>query len=275
MNRPATVEAEEATGDESPRAEGWWAPRRQEATKWLSRIWPAGTWVISGLDSEGVEQRLLKSGLLFAGVGFALQGGLHLVNVVFFGLDLDVINADSDTSAFSWLSVSAEFTTALAAFLLGTILPRARPRFFGLAAICAFFSADDMLQIHENLTTGWASSPGLPSHFGRMIWPAVFFPVLALAFILLWTLALQVGVELARFIQSGLVLLGASLVLEVTSAAFFYAGLDHGDLPYELEVVVEEGAELAGWVLIAAALTAIAINSLMRLGTIASAIQGR
>jgi hypothetical protein len=271
MTGPITAKVEGERGGEGRRSEGWLSARWQQVTEWLRRIWPPGTWALSGLESRDVERRVLRSGLMFAGVGFAVQGGLHLVNVIFFGLDLDVINADSDTAAFSWLSVAAEFTPALAAFLLATILPRARGRFFGLAATCAFFSADDMLQIHEKLTGGWTTSPGLPSHFGRMIWPAVFFPVLALAFILLWGLSLQVRRDVARFIQGGLLLLVASIILEVTSATFFYVGIGHGDVPYELEVVLEEGAELAGWVLIAAALTALTTTSLMRLGADAQA----
>src|SRR6266511_3342196 len=106
MSGPLTADAEGATSDERRQAEGWLRARQEQATEWLRQIWPAGTWALSRLDSKEVEQRLLRSGLLFACVGFAVQGGLHLVNVIFFGLDLDAINADSDTSAFSWLSVA-------------------------------------------------------------------------------------------------------------------------------------------------------------------------
>ena len=51
----------------------------------------------------------------------------------------------------------------------------------------------------------------------------------------------------------GLALLAAAVVLEVCSAALIRAGFDRGSVLYELEVVLEEGAELAGWILIAGA----------------------
>jgi hypothetical protein len=42
-----------------------------------------------------------------------------------------------------------------------------------------------------------------------------------------------------------------AVALEATSPLLFSAW-GHGDLPYEFEVVLEEGLELGGWILIAA-----------------------
>lgn len=50
--------------------------------------------------------------------------------------------------------------------------------------------------------------------------------------------------------------------LEAASPSLVWAGFDHGDLVYELEVVLEEGAELGGWALIATSLVAFALYRL-------------
>jgi hypothetical protein len=56
-------------------------------------------------------------------------------------------------------------------------------------------------------------------------------------------------------------LLVVAIALEMASPILFALGSDHGELAYELEVALEEGAELAGWILVSTGLAAALLTS--------------
>jgi hypothetical protein len=84
----------------------------------------------------------------------------------------------------------------------------------------------------------------------------VYLPLLAAVFVGLAAVARGMRPALRRLIVLGLSLLVAAILLEMASPLLFAVGYDHGELGYELEAVIEEGAELGGWMLIALALAA-------------------
>jgi hypothetical protein len=114
------------------------------------------------------------------------------------------------------------------------------------------------MRIHERLGDLADRAEGLAAwEPARLLWPVVFLPVLAGLFLGLWWLARDLPPPRAgRHVRTGLVLLAVAVALEVASAALIRAGHDRGSGLYELEVLLEEGAELAGWILIAGALLA-------------------
>lgn len=188
-------------------------------------------------------------------LGFALQSVLHLVNLVWFDLTLNAINVDSDSSIFAWASTMATGAAAFAALLMAFVIRRKRYQLLLLAGLLAFLSLDDLVQIHEWVSS-LAANVGLFRGAPRMFWVIAFAPLLGVAFLLLWRASTLGPSRAGRILRGGLLMLGAAVALEFITPIIFALGYDHGDLPYEIEAVVEEGLELSGWILIAGALAA-------------------
>ena len=202
-----------------------------------------------------LERRTLRVGVALALAAAAVQSILHLIDVSAFHLRFDMINADSDTSVFAWLSSVATFGAALLLCLLAIVRPGRAWPLVALAAAVAFMSLDDMVGLHERVS---ALQPTLGpiEHFARIFWPLVFMPLLLATFVGLFAVARGLRPAPSRALLVGLVLLVVAVALEVASPILFALGSDHGELAYELEVVLEEGAEIAGWALVSTGLAA-------------------
>jgi hypothetical protein len=214
--------------------------------------------------ADVLTRRLLVVAVVAAVIATAVQTVVHLVGLAFFDLEIEVLNADADTSVFAWASIVATFAAAFAALLLAVASwPVRAARYGALAGILAFFSLDDMVQIHERVSRVWRQL-GIPEdwHLARLLWPAIFLPLLVLAFVLPWQLGSTARPHARRLVRSGLLLLVGAVALEAASPLLFQFGWDHRTWPHELEVVAEEGAELAGWILVAAGVSAVALREL-------------
>jgi len=204
---------------------------------------------------RSVAERILAGTLVLAVGGVALQTAVDLFD--FWALDraVEFLLVDSDVGVFAWASVVATFAAALGALLLSFVAARQRNLLWFVAVAAAFLSLDDQVRIHERLGDLADRAEGLalwePS---RLLWPALYLPLLAGVFVALWAVARTLPRDAGRFVLAGLALLAAAVALEVLSAAVVRAGFDRGSFLYELEAVLEEGAELAGWILIAGAL---------------------
>jgi hypothetical protein len=206
-------------------------------------------------STAALERRTLQVGVALALGLAALQSIAHLVNVVFFDLRIDMINADSDSGAFAWSSSVATFGAALVLCLLAIMRPTRSWPLVALAGAVAFMSLDDMAGLHERVSDlGTALGP--IDHFARIFWPLVFMPLLAATFVGLFGVAAGLRIAPGRALLAGLALLVVAIALEMVSPILFALGSDHGELAYELEVVLEEGAELAGWILVSTGLAA-------------------
>lgn len=216
--------------------------------------------VVPRLRGEGSpSDNVLTIAFIIAAAAVAAQAVTSFANAVALNRGIGALNADSDTSLWAWAGIGVEFTAAYTAALLAVLQPHHRARWLVLALVVAFLSADDMLQWHERAST-LVTSIGPIDHAGRLIWPIIFLPALSCTFVLLLTSAARVRPRIAATIRLGLLLLVAAIGLEMTSPGFFQLGYGHGSVPYELEVVVEEGCELAGWLLIGVALQAQALD---------------
>ena len=183
------------------------------------------------------------------------QSVIHLVNLLAFDLGIHVLNADADGTVFAWASVVVTFLAATMAALLAALRPGHAVLLLSLAAALVFLSLDDSVQIHERVSE-LKTQLGPITHFARTFWPLVYLPLLAAVFLGLGVVARGMRPALRRLVVLGLGLLVAAILLEMASPLLFAVGYDHGDLGYELEAVIEEGAELGGWMLIALALAA-------------------
>jgi hypothetical protein len=210
--------------------------------------------------TAALEHRALRVGVALALALAALQSIAHLVNVLFFDLRIDMINADSDSGAFAWASSVATSCAALLLLLLAILRPtRTRP-LVALAGAVAFMSLDDMVGLHERVSD-LGTTLGPIEHFARIFWPLVFMPLLAATFVGLFGVAAGLRSAPGRALLAGLALLVAAIALEMASPILFALGSDHGELAYELEVVLEEGAELAGWILVSTGLAAAVLTA--------------
>jgi hypothetical protein len=203
--------------------------------------------------------------------GVVLQSISDLVSLTVYDLELEIARAESDESAWAWASIVTTFTAAVGALLLFAVRPGRSWRLAGLAAAVAFLSFDDMMQFHER-SSEWVTKLGVPEdlHLSRLFWPAVFFPVLAATFWLLWDVSRSMPRPFRRFLLGGVALLAAAVAMEAVSPAIFWLGFERGGRAYELEVIAEEGAELGGWALIASALIAFAVAQLERSDAVAN-----
>jgi hypothetical protein len=220
---------------------------------------------IAPAASGELAERVMSFGLALSVAGFVAQTAFHLTDVVVFDRGVNAFDLDEDYAAGSWASVAATFGAAFSALLLGIVL---RNRFFvALAAFFAFLSFDDFMRVHERVgEIGIHLGADAEWEIGRVIWPLVFLPLLAAAAVLLWLTARRLPARASLLIRGGVALLALAVLLEAASTILFHIGYEHRSWPYEAEVIVEEGAELAGWIWIACALTAVACDELIRLG---------
>jgi hypothetical protein len=167
------------------------------------------------------------------------QGATHLIHVfVLDGRYADLLDADSNRSVFDVVSVIAEASACAACLALARWHRWARPRFLALAGLLAFITLDDAVGLHDRIGVDW---------------PLILFPLLACTFLLLWS-ALDEP-ETCAYIRVGLLLLTISVLLGQAAEPVLTAfGWGIGSWPYELKIVIKQGAELAGWIVIAGAL---------------------
>jgi hypothetical protein len=207
--------------------------------------------------------RLLTTGYVVALAAVAVQSVAHVANGVFFDDEIGAFNADHDASVFAWASAAATVAAAFVLFLFW-LVTRGAGRLLVVAVVLAFFSLDDVVRIHERLADGdpfrrlRAPDRVGPARLARDLPPAAHARVRR-------PLAPRGGApgRVGSALRLGLVLLVAAVAAEVVSAPLYISGADSG-WPGRVEVVLEEGAELAGWTIVAAGLTCLLADALVR-----------
>ncbi len=192
-------------------------------------------------------QRVVPLAAWIAVAAVALQTFAHLGTVAF-DADAAALNADEEHNAFAWASSMATFAAGFFLFVPAAAAGALDRVTLALVGALLFFSLDDAISFHERLAEKSIAVLGADVSLQRIAWPLVYLPALAFVFIMLWRMA-----ERSTAIKVGLGLLAAALVAEVTSALYVSEG-DDESWAAAFEVVVEEGAELGGWVLVAGAL---------------------
>lgn len=205
------------------------------------------------------ERRLLDAGLVLAGSAAALQTVVHLLNAAF--LHKPQLNVNLEHNVFAWAGTVSSFAVAFVALLAAVALTRGRTPYLVLALVVGFFSLDDMVQIHERIGADAAGALGLPEWFDSVLWPAIYVPLLATAVALMLSLARHAPARPRRLIYLALVSLLVAVAAEVVSAEWSGSATAW---PHQIEGAFEEAAELAAWILIAAALTVIAARDVLR-----------
>jgi hypothetical protein len=213
-----------------------------------------------------IGDRLVRLGWGLAIAGVAVQVAAHFSYALLFDYDVPQLNLDAEQNVFSWASTVATFAAATAALLLA--LAAARPRrYYALAAALGLFSLDDSVELHErfgeDVTQG---TLGLSEPVAFAIWPLVFFPLLALVFVLLGLAYRESAGRVRSTLGVGLVLLVVGIGVEALQAAWYGTGEGAESFPGALLITTEESAELSGWILVATGLYAIVCTTLLRSG---------
>lgn len=209
-------------------------------------------------------RRLLAVTFGLAAFVLLAQTSLHLVNGLLLESEYNNFNADAEGNAWAWASSVAQFTAGVGALL--AFLCDRRRSFAVLAFVLAYFSVDDSIRIHETAIVRLDRALGIASDYERYMFAAVYFPVFVLTALMLLQAARRAPRRAGTFILLGVSLLVFAVACEVVGTKWAPEGDAQPTTPYVIEVALEEGAELLGWILIAGGLLAYACTRMLAFG---------
>jgi hypothetical protein len=167
----------------------------------------------------------------------------------------DSLDATIEGGVWTWAAAGAALVGAAAAAAFAFALDAPR-RYWLLAAGLAFRSLDDWLVLHERVGDWFGDALGTPEYVGGL-WVLAYPPVLAVVGWGLWRTASETHPAVRRTLLVSLVLLAASVAVELTGIGTKALEESTGNAdPHDLRAIVEEGAELAAWILAAGGLLA-------------------
>ena len=161
------------------------------------------------------------------------------------------LDLDSESGLSAWAATVATFSTGFVALLLSFVETSRRARLLALAAAATFFSFDEAIVLHERAGLAATDALDISDTYLRIAWPIVYLPLLAGVALLLFDLARSSTGSARRLLAAGLVLLGGAVGLEIAGLALdLIPTLNETDWLYTFQIALEEGAELAGWILL-------------------------
>jgi hypothetical protein len=220
--------------------------------------------------ADPLPDSILAVTVMLAACAAGFQGVAHVANAALFEYSVQLLDADYDHSAFGWAGSAATIAGLPAALLLVALNRSSRGSFMALAGALCFLSLDDAVFLHERVAE-LDTTLGLGSAGGRLVWPVLYLPLLAGVLFVLLTVARQAPVAAGTQLGAGAGMLAVAIAFEVCSYGLVRVGFGFRDWPFAIEIVLEEGLELAGWILIAGALTATAAAALIERGRRAAA----
>lgn len=206
--------------------------------------------------AELLSTRILATGVVTAVAAAATLVVTNTINVVLLDSRVTQFTASEEQTVFTWAAASATFAAAFAALLHVVAGLRDVRVYAATAALLAFFSLDDMVQIHERLGDRLAEAVDAPSYVGSRAWMFIYAPLLAAAFALLWLVVRRMEEPIRRHAVVGAALLLVGVFLEGVGIGTNRLLESGTETPHLLRAGVEEAAELAAWILIASALAA-------------------
>jgi hypothetical protein len=205
---------------------------------------------------QQVERVVVVWGCRLVVAAVIFQTVCHLVGFLAFDSRYGSLDANADLAPFAFASASATLFCGACALLLAATWPRRAVPLALLAAGLAYLSVDDMFAIHERISTRLDLDLFGIDDMGRALWPVVYLPLIGACFLMLRFVGSTLRPAPRRLLRLGLALLVVAIALEMFTLLLVNIGIATGNLAYECEVAVEEGAELAGWMLIGVALAA-------------------
>lgn len=195
---------------------------------------------------EATTRRAASIGASLAAATALAAGTAHAVNAWALDREIGLLDAGMGHSGLERIGTLAIAVSTAAVALLA--LRWRSTACAVLASLLAFVLLDDTLGLHEHV-------PG---------WRALYVPVLAPIFLLLWRFE-PGNTTIARPIRAGLMLLALSVVGgAVAERIVAHEQWGHADIGYEAKILIKDGSELAGWMLVATGLAAAALPEARR-----------
>jgi hypothetical protein len=217
-------------------------------------------------QTPDTARRLTRLGGRLALIAVVVQTAAHLGNAYLLDYRLGLANAEGDTTAWSWSSAVVTFTVAFC-LALRLVITRSGQLVDWLAVLgLMFLSQDDTNAYHERLSTVYRSISWLPDHSGRLLWPVLFAPLMLLIVFVLVRRSRSAAPHARSQVHVGIALLFAAILLEMASTALVNV-VDYEHWSYVVEVALEEGAELGGWILVASGFTAMLVTTILAQGS--------
>lgn len=215
-------------------------------------------------DSGTIAARLLwlTVGLAIATAGVVTLGGI--VNHFAFDDGIPDLDAGREGSLNNWVPVVVSFSGALAAALHAFFVAARRVAFGVLAALFAFLSLDDQVQLHERVAENLDGRlEALPRAIADHFETVIFAPIFGLTLVVGWAIARGVPARLGRTLRVGLILLVAAVVVDLGSTITRDLAREGTAWPQATRIAFEEGLEVSGWILASAALVTILCLALL------------
>lgn len=229
------------------------------------------TGATDGPEPPGTKARRLGEGLVATGVALAfvavtVQSAGHLANELVLDGRAHLLDADGEGTPFAWAASVAIFTGGFVSFVRALVLEGSeRGRAGALAAVLVFLSLDEIIQVHERLGTAVGGGLlGLPAWADVRLWLVIYMPLLLATLILLLGAVKEADDWSRRSVRGGVGLLVVAIAIEGVGLLTKWLEERGTELPDVLRITAEEATELAGWVLIAAGLTAATVAALLR-----------
>jgi hypothetical protein len=200
--------------------------------------------------------RVLTLGAGLALAAASVQTTSHLVNEFLLDGEIRNLDADAEFAAFAWAGSVAIFAAGLGATLIATVGVGPR-HLFGIGALLAFLSLDEVVQVHEQLALELTERFDVPDYVGVRLWLVLYGPVLLALALLLWRFAAGLARAARRMLALGLGLLVAAVALEAAGLPTKWLADRGVEWPDVVRIASEEAAELGGWMLVATALFAV------------------
>ena len=200
-------------------------------------------------DSTANERLLVKVGVTLACLAVLVQTALYLIHIHAFDRSVAVLDLE-EGGLVTWATSSATFSVGVVALLLTFLVSEARWRGPAVAVGTAFISFDDAVVLHERVGFEITGALAISDSYMRIVWPILYAPLLAAVAVLIWQLA-RGNSTARRLVFGGLLGLAVAIGLEIVGVALDRAGFNEESWPWTVKAVLEEGVELAGWILIA------------------------
>lgn len=203
--------------------------------------------------------RLVRFAVAVAIAATVVQSLSTAVNLFVLDGSTGSIDATVEGGVWTWAASGSALVAAAAAGAIAVALDRPRWRFGLLAAVLAYLSLDDWLVLHEEVGEWFRDALGTPEYVGGL-WVLAYPPLLVIVAWALWRTAMEVDPLVRRVLLASLALLAAAVVVEFVGVGTkaFEESTGNAD-PHNVRAIIEEGAELAAWILAAGGLLAVLV----------------
>ena len=221
---------------------------------------------MQGQSARSADQRsLVVAGVSLALLAVAVQTALYLADVYAFDRRVrDVRRGRREwTPGLGRNGCNILDGTGRPASQLRRVVSAARAC-CALAGAVTFLSFDESLVVHERVGLEITEALDLSDKYLRVAWPAAYVPLLAAIAALVFQLARTSTDPARRLLLAGLLALAAAVGLEIAGLALDLVPSLTIGLLYTVQIALEEGAELAGWILLTTGLVVRLLDQMAR-----------